>query len=98
MYSRIHVIQIVDAKQEELIQKALKRKLKASDLVDMDEDGDGYSKHIHPTHPAQSRVEYKSKAEHTRRTDDAFLATNVAHCDHLLFRVGSSGTSIGVSS
>ena len=51
MYSRIHVIQIVDAKQEELIQKALKRKLKASDLVDMDEDGDGYSKHIHPTHP-----------------------------------------------
>ena len=50
-YSRIHIIQIVDAKQEELIQKALKRKLKASDLVDMDEDGDGYSKHIHPTHP-----------------------------------------------
>ena len=54
MYSRIHVIQIVDAKQEELIQKALKRKLKASDLVDMDEDGDGYSKHIpHIPHRAE---------------------------------------------
>lgn len=34
-------MQIVDAKQEQLIQKALKRKLKQSDLIDMDEDGDG---------------------------------------------------------
>jgi len=33
--------QIVESKQEELIQKALKRKLKHSDLIDMDEDGDG---------------------------------------------------------
>lgn len=35
------VVQIIDWKQEELVQKALKRKLKHSDLIEMDEDGDG---------------------------------------------------------
>jgi len=32
---------IIDAKQEELIQKSLKRQLKIQDLTEMDEDGDG---------------------------------------------------------